>query len=30
MCFIQYAVQKNLLLTTENEEKKKKTGFNIS
>ena len=24
MCFIQYAVQKNLLLTTENEEKKKK------
>ena len=31
MCFIQYAVQKNLILTIENEEKKKKkTGFNIS
>lgn len=24
MCFIQYAVQKNLILTIENEEKKKK------
>lgn len=30
MCFIQYAVQKNLILMIENEEKKKKTGFNIS
>lgn len=30
MCFIQYTVQKNLILTIENEEKKKKPGFNIS
>lgn len=30
MCFIQYAVQKNLLLTIENEEKKKKKLASIS
>lgn len=30
MCFIQYAVQKNLILTIENEEKKKKKLDSIS
>lgn len=30
MCFIQYTVQKNLILTIENEEKKKKKLDSIS